>query len=224
MASRHQADMARRMRAMMANHHGQEQPDPTLAGLPAELRLLVYKHLLNHVFLREYWNPADEVPSHARFEIYRALVLTCRLFRNEIEPLFQQEYAHRTVFYFEEVLPLYQLVRFHHGNFPAFDAASFHFSYTDLKPLSQYRSCNFIRDYFRPKEVEMLVFTQPFFDPSWVDRDVLCFHLTDRQTREGWVNEWPQLHITCKHEESCEDDYGMFRLLNVPVTYVLKIS
>lgn len=85
--------------------------------LPAELRTTIFQTILDDIFLQTKQRPDDAAPPHSRFGAYISLILTCRQIHAEVEALFRKEYAHRTVFYFEEAYKLYEFFR-HMGDFP----------------------------------------------------------------------------------------------------------
>jgi len=107
-----------------------------LMNLPTELRSNIYEHLLDDIFLQKQENPWDPIPPHARFNDYLSLILTCRAVHEEAEALFRREYAHRTIFYFESVYPMYKFFR-NMGNFPDPESVRFNLVYSKTQIMSR---------------------------------------------------------------------------------------
>lgn len=104
--------------------------------LPVELRSNIYEHLLHDIFLRKQEKPWEPIPPHSRFTDYLSLLLTCRAVYEEAEALFRREYAHRTIFYFESVYPMYKFFR-NMGNFPDPESVRFNLVYSKTQIMSR---------------------------------------------------------------------------------------
>ena len=94
-----------------------DKSTPSLLILPAEIRTSIFENVLDDIFLQTRHHPQDTMPPHSRFQAYVSLLLACRQVHQEVEALFRKDYAHRTVFYFEEAYKLYEFFQ-HMGNFP----------------------------------------------------------------------------------------------------------
>ncbi|KAH9827012.1 hypothetical protein Tdes44962_MAKER09878 [Teratosphaeria destructans] len=84
-----------------------------LMDVPAELRLLVYDHLLAPVTIKplhlDTFMLPDEFPNTAALlQPYLNLIQTCKTIREEAKPHFEKRYLARMTFYFEHATPVHR--------------------------------------------------------------------------------------------------------------------
>ena len=176
--------------------------------LPAELRDMVYYHFLDDVVAPQSLLPWQLVPVQSNLQAYRALLLCSRQVEDELQSIFDNEYAHRLILYTDDVGELQTMQR----------RCKQSTTLKDMRFNIRMKREGVKKDATKTQYLDRLIERQPGFDPWWTDE--VGFYRAQPTGDGDWIPEQHGFrghHYKKSASEWQEHRYLAFRRLQYPI-------